>query len=259
MPPPPPNSVNARRTGHFKEFLLLLVALAGGFGLLLAAVFLVGQWLGPMVPFAWEKRLGGAVSAELGTEGSGQIRTELEQRAATLVRVMDLPEPVSVTVHYDRGRTVNAFATFGGNIVVFRGLIDAMPDDRALDFVLAHEIAHVRHRDVMRAIGGRALLGIALSLLFGDTGLVGSLVGGASELGALSYGRSREAAADRAALEALCRLYGDGRGFTGAFQALSEAHGETFVPALLSTHPDPQARIEALRVYAGRLDCPVSG
>jgi len=38
---------------------------------------------------------------------------------------------------------MNAFATIGGNIFIYTGLIDQMQSDRALQFVIGHEIGHV--------------------------------------------------------------------------------------------------------------------
>ena len=53
-------------------------------------------------------------------------------------------------MHYDPGGTFNAYATAGGQLVFYRGLLEAMPHENALATVVAHEIAHVAHRDPRR-------------------------------------------------------------------------------------------------------------
>ena len=73
-------------------------------------------------------------------------------------------------MHYDDDAVVNAFATLGGHIVVYQGLLEAVPDENALAMVLAHEIAHVRHRHPIVGLSRSAALGFALMLLGADSG-----------------------------------------------------------------------------------------
>ena len=46
----------------------------------------------------------------------------------------------------------NAFAVAGGNIYVTTGLIEMIEDDSELDFIIAHEIAHIERRHSLREI-----------------------------------------------------------------------------------------------------------
>ena len=50
---------------------------------------------------------------------------------------MDLPKDMSITVHYSTDKTVNAMATLVGNIIIFQGLIDVLPNENALAMVMA--------------------------------------------------------------------------------------------------------------------------
>ena len=79
-------------------------------------------------------------------------------------------EGMAVTVHYDPAGTVNAFATAGGNLVFYRGLLERMPHENALAMVVAHEIAHVLHRDPLAALGGGVASTVALLVLTGNAG-----------------------------------------------------------------------------------------
>ena len=72
-----------------------------------------------------------------------------------------------------RTTTLNAYVSgFGGTrrVVVYDNLVESLPEDQALS-VIAHELAHARHRDVVTgtALGAAgALLGVgALALLLG--------------------------------------------------------------------------------------------
>lgn len=41
----------------------------------------------------------------------------------------------------------NAYATFGGNVVLNRSLLNELPSEEAVAAVLAHEMGHIKHRN----------------------------------------------------------------------------------------------------------------
>ena len=63
-------------------------------------------------------------------------------------------------MHYDASDTVNAFATLGGHVVIYRGLLEKLPNENVVAMVVAHEIAHIKHRDPVAALGR----GVAITL-----------------------------------------------------------------------------------------------
>ena len=71
----------------------------------------------------------------------------------------------------------NAYATLGGNIILTRELINSMSSENALSMVLAHEIAHIKHRDPIRSAGSQVFLYAMFSILgsVGDTNSFTSL------------------------------------------------------------------------------------
>lgn len=101
----------------------------------------------------------------------GSLRTsilELAQREQ--VRVDD----VLVADASRRTTTLNAYVSgFGGTrrVVLYDNLVGDLPEDEALS-VVAHELSHARHRDVLAG----SLLGVAGALA--GTGALGLLVGG---------------------------------------------------------------------------------
>lgn len=64
-----------------------------------------------------------------------------------------LPASIKVTVHYIDEPVINAFATIGGHVFIYRGLIDAITSENGLSMVLAHEIAHINNRHPIAALG----------------------------------------------------------------------------------------------------------
>ncbi|MDO6593349.1 M48 family metallopeptidase [Neptuniibacter sp. 1_MG-2023] len=156
-------------------------------------------------------------------------------------------EPVRINVHYLDTLEINAFATLGGNIFVLRGLVEAMPNENALAMVLAHEIAHVKHRDPIVSVSRGLALQVAYSFFAGDPGTVFNT---GSELGMLVFSRGQEESADLAALDTLQRHYGHVAGATTFFTIMQEqyaAKDETEkLPTWLLSHPKLQHRIDTI-------------
>ena len=259
--PKVPEGINVSRQRPVRDFVLLSTAALLVLAALAFAVYFLGGTLARQMPFAWEQALADRVITEDG--GYPRVAAELQELAGRLAARMDLPEDVAVTVHYLADPTVNAFATLGGHVFVFRGLLELMANENALAMVLAHEIAHIRHRDPAALLGGSLLLQLLLSLALGaaDSELEGAILGGGSVIGR-GYGRAAEQRADTAALHAVIGEYGHAGGAITAFQSIAEAHraaGFMEPPEFLSTHPLKASRIRAIEVLAEERGWPLDG
>ena len=185
------------------------------------------------------------------------------------------------TLHYVPSRTLNAFAVGtqeNAAVAVTDGLLRIL-NPRELAGVLAHEISHIRNRD-MRVLGIADSVSRLISMLsrFGQLMLLfalpvflmtgsGWLLGIAllfvaapmvSGLLQLALSRSREYNADLRAVS----ITGDPIGLASALQKLERAASGRFpwlpsgdrsetVPALLRTHPPTDERVKRI-MEAGR-------
>ena len=149
--------------------------------------------------------------------------------------------------------TENAFAAPGGHIVVFRGLIDTLPDADALAGVLAHEMGHVIERhgteQIIKVLG----LSVVAGALIGDTSAIGSA---ASEMARIlagaKFSRDAEREADRIAVDMLNRTNISGRGFQAFFQRMAgqaEEH-EGSAAQYFATHPATAGRARFVGTHA---------
>lgn len=234
------------------------VALVGGsVAGLVAVAFLLDatpRLAAPLVPAAWENRLGGLVETVLmhdrqtckGVAG----QRALEALVARL-RVAGGIEPV-VRIAVLDDRMVNALTLPGGRVLVMRGLIDKAQDGAELAGVIAHELGHVAHRDPTTRLLRQLGIGfIAASLGWNDA--LANAGGIAQDLMTLSYSRRAEAAADAAGEAYLNRagLRADGLGRFFAHLEATEGRG---VIALLATHPPTEERrAHATRTTDGTL------
>ena len=232
---------------------LALTAFCVALLVVVALVFWHAQAIAGRIPFSAEQRFVRPYEALIGrafADGRGDpaVERRLQALADELHEAMGVAPDIAVRVHYLDTEEVNAFATLGGHVVVFRGLFEAMPDENSLAMVLAHEIAHVAHRDPIASVGR----GLALELLFGfvtgggtGAGDVAELLGGS---GLALFGREQERAADAAALRALARRYGHVGGYRTFLETARRAEREGDGPPLgwLASHPAIAERLRLL-------------
>lgn len=251
--PEQPEGVNNSERRPFASFLVLagaaLALLAATAGVLLLAA----DRMAHRVPFEYEQAA--AAPFFRSPPAPGPVEPYLRALAARLARAQSLPEDLPIEVHYAEGPVENAFATLGGHVVVHQGLLQAVPNENALAMVLAHEIAHVRHRDPIASIGRAAALGIVLTLAGAGnagSGMLQAAMAQGGSLTMLSFSRSQESAADAAALAAVQRVYGHVGHADAFFRAmLAQAHRPE-PPRFLASHPLTASRIEALAALAAR-------
>ena len=245
-----PEGINDSERRPLASFVKLAGA-ALALGILLAGLVLVAaDQLAPLLPFRYETAAAEAVFDDWPSDKV--IAPYLKGLGERLARVQGLPEGVRVEVHYDDDEVVNAFATLGGHIVVYQGLLEAVPDENALAMVIAHEIAHVRHRHPIASLGRSAALGFTLMLLGADSGAqsVASAISQGGTLTMLSFSRGQEEQADATALETLARAYGHVGGADRFFRHMLSEEGEREPPRFLSSHPLTERRIAALAALA---------
>ncbi|SDH25049.1 M48 family metallopeptidase [Roseospirillum parvum] len=227
--------------------LAALLALA----LLVATVFLpwAGHQVADYVPAEWERAWGETMAGELGTTcRSRRGHAALARLTSRIAGDLDLRHPITVRVIDDP--TVNALALPGGQIVLFRGLLEAAPEGTSgadqVAGVLAHEIGHLRHGHVTQMLVSRSLVGVVIGLATGgDPGMISQ---GAGWLLEQSYSRQAEREADATALDLLTRAAIDPAGLAAFLETVAENETVT-LPAFLSSHPDSLKRAQAIRAH----------
>jgi predicted Zn-dependent protease len=146
----------------------------------------------------------------------------------------------------------NAFATPGGHIYVFSGLVKFLENESQLAGVLGHEIAHADRRHTTRQLQNEFGINTLLGVLLGND--PNQLVQVAAGLGQLRFGREFEQEADQFSVIYLNKTTYACDGAAGFF-IKSEAQGQNNIPEFLSTHPNPGSRIQAIQNKATELNC----
>ena len=160
---------------------------------------------------------------------------------------------------------INAFAFFGGNVVLHSALFRYSDNESELASVMAHEISHVTQRHLARAMEDQkrnapltwvgALGSILLAMASPQAGmaaLTGTLAG--TQQGMISFTRQNEEEADRIGIQVLQRSGFDPQAmpmFMG--KLLDESRYSTRPPEMLLTHPLPESRLADARNRANQM------
>ncbi|MBZ4330534.1 M48 family metallopeptidase [Corallococcus interemptor] len=205
-----------------------------------------------------ENQLGLQVKKELETKENIQYVEDPE----VLAYVRGISQPILAQANKDRSgvkwkvnvindpKTVNAFATPGGFLYVYTGLLLAADTEAELAGVMAHEAGHVvgRHsaRAMVNAYGLQAITQVALGQNPSTAAQIAAqLAGGGLQL---AHSRSEETEADEYGAKYASASGFDPNGLITFFQKLQKEQGHTpGVLKWLSTHPTSEDRIAHLR------------
>jgi Zn-dependent protease with chaperone function len=146
---------------------------------------------------------------------------------------------------------VNALALPGGRIIVFRGLLEKLPNADSYFALLAHETGHHYHNHFMRKVVENFIVTVALSALIGDFSDMSEVIAGsAGELTLLAFSRETEREADEYALEFMRDKGFSSSGLIDLFAALEAESDMPESMAFLSTHPLTEERVEWAKASA---------
>ena len=161
----------------------------------------------------------------------------------------------------DDDDVLNAFATPGGYIYVYTGLIKFLERADDLAGVIGHEIAHADQRHSSKQLQRQYGVSVLLSIILGnEPGQLEELAGTlAGNLGSLSFSRNLETKADEYSVIYLSDTDYACNGAFSFFQKLIDLEATGGTPAFLSTHPDPAERVDAINEKAIQEGCSTAG
>ena len=160
---------------------------------------------------------------------------------------------------------INAFAFFGGNVVLHSALFRYSDTESQLASVMAHEISHVTQRHLARAMEDQkrnapltwvgALGSILLAMASPQAGMAalsGTLAG--TQQGIISFTRQNEEEADRIGIQVLQRSGFDPQAMPAFMEKLlDQSRYSSRPPEMLLTHPLPESRLADARNRANQM------
>jgi Zn-dependent protease with chaperone function len=236
-------------------------SLAAAVSIVLVVLFgvpLAADRLTPLVPEAFERRLGDVADGQVKTLFGAKVCDDAAGQLAFAKLVNALREAAGMDTSVQSGvlgtPVPNAFALPGGKVYLFNGLLAKAENADEIAGVLAHELGHLRHRDNMRSLihnGGTSFL---IGLLFGDVTGSAAVIFASRTLVTASHSREAEQNADSFAIDVMHKL---GRPSKPAGELLFRVTGKEGDKGLsiLSSHPLTEDRLARMT----REDRPASG
>lgn len=230
--------------------LLVVVVAVGAYFLILTLVPFLGM---RVIGVKQEIVMGNKLKEVMMTESSAlgaEVDSLGTEKLQAFADKLNLSTTYPIRLTLVNSDIVNAYALPGGNVVVYRGILEKINTPEALAALLAHESSHVNERHSLRSLLRNAASGIIIAVIFNDaTGVSGALVSNANTLNGLQYSRSLETEADREAMDLLVANKVNVRGMK---ELMEELEKEGDVPnklSFLSSHPLTKNRINSATKY----------
>ena len=266
----PPEGINTSEHRPVREFLRLSLFALIALVVVGALLNFTGSVIGGLLPFRaelWLTQRVDRIMRESGQESPFQdaldtsqhsdqhadqlLQQYLQSLAHKVEAALELEEPIVITLHYSDDEVINAYATLGGHVFFFKGLLRQLPHENALSMLMAHEFSHVGQRHPVRSIGGGLTLMAGSSLLLGAAAFENRFFSMATALASTRFSRAMETEADLHALQAVNKIYGHVNGTDDLFKLFVEFRREgefevELLDSFFSTHPLDENRIEAI-------------
>lgn len=200
-------------------------------------------------------------AAAKGLIRDADVEYALQQLAKPVLSAAGLPGSVRIMVINDS--SLNAFVADNQHIFLHSGLIMRMPSARALQYVIAHEAAHIANGHLARRAGNmrsaRTAAGLGFVLAAAAAAAGNPEVGAGLAFGTqssalrrfLTHTRAEEASADQSALRTLLRAGIDTR---GALEVHDIFRGQEVLTAgrqdpYMRSHPLTRDRMRAAKAF----------
>ncbi len=249
-----PEGINTSKQHPLKDFLILTGGVLGGIALCALLLGLFVERLAVYIPFSIEQQLMQNINITDVETSSSEIQSYLDELSNNLLPHIDLPKDITIKINYIDEPIENAYATLAGHISIYRGLIELLPNENSLAMVVAHEIAHIKQRDPVVALGRGVVVGLFLTAIAGTSTdrFVSSVITDTGTLTVLGFNRNQERRADEIALKTLAGYYGHVNGADTLFKTFlkTESRFDIHTPEFFSTHPLSEDRISNIQETA---------
>ena len=246
-------NVNVSETNVLKDFFQIVVKIILILIMLYASLMLVSGIVVSVLPIKrqieFENFMTRFVSLKT-AEFSEPDKIKLEQIKNKILKYdKNFPKTSNLNIKLHPNEESNALCLPNGDIYITSSLYEKIKNNEPmLMFVIAHEMAHYKHKDHIMNIrkdfaSTVTVLVVAIST---NNDKISSVVSDTIELSDLNYSRAVEARADKYAKRMLLNEYGNTDGGIEVLKLLKDKDYPKFLN-IFATHPSIEKRIEELK------------
>ncbi|NLG12446.1 MAG: M48 family metalloprotease [Elusimicrobia bacterium] len=154
---------------------------------------------------------------------------------------------LNYTVKVIENEEINAFATPGGFIYLYTGLLDKIESNDEIANIIGHEMGHICARDGINQMQKSLLYSIPASIILQNrSAAIQKAVDTAFTLTMLKYSRDQELRADKLGVTYAYKANYNPEGMISFFKKLQDIEEKKSTPNItfLASHPDIANRIE---------------
>ena len=249
------DNVNITEANHLKDFfqvginLVLIIVSVYFFIYMLSGIVLTS--LSPEKQIAVEKFISPKI-CEKTVNLTKDDKQRINNVKSKILQVdKNFPKTSNLEINVIKDKQLNALCYPNGNIYITSELYKYLDTKEKLTFVIAHEMAHYRHKDhllnLRRSISNSIVL-IALAAANPNSKEIGNLVESSLNITDLKYSRGVEAKADKYAIKIMNIIYGNSKAGVEVMKTLKEKN--RFDIEFLSSHPNIDKRIQYIEKYS---------
>lgn len=151
---------------------------------------------------------------------------------------------IKYKINVIENKKINAFALPNGQIIIYRGLLKALPKGHVspIAFIVAHEMSHIELKHARRKISNALWTNLAITVLTQNSNRTAKLVGDLTGAILVSgYSRSMETDADRKALTLMRKAKFNPKAGLTVMKTLQKIEKKQAI-RVFPTHPKPEDR-----------------
>lgn len=190
--------------------------------------------------------------ADRGCRGNLNADLALKKLISRIYPINQEDKTYNIHVHVVKDQDINAYAELGGHVFINTGLLQQARSPEELAGVIAHEIGHVQHRDILRGFIAKFFTYEAVHFVF--QGKVDSSAYWTKFLLDMGFSRKQEARADEAGLLRLQKTHVDNSGILDFFQRMEAMDSW---PSFISDHPSDSDRLANIKKYPNQGTTPI--
>ena len=243
------DNINVTESNPLKDFLNIVLIIVCVYLFVFIASDVVIKTLSPEQQVVVENFISPSVNPEEIVKLPEKDKQRINSIKSRILKIdSKFPKTSNLDINVIEEKQLNALCYPNGNIYITSALYKELKTDEQLTFVIAHEMAHYRHKDHLLNLRRSLSNGVVLILAaFANPNnkQIETIIDDTLNITDLKFSRGVEANADKYAIKVMNALYGNAKAGVDVMNILKDKN--RFDVEFLSSHPNLDKRINYIR------------